>query len=88
MSHTILAFAQLIGSIDLGHNHFTGVLASEIGHLRRLDYLSLNNNDFKGPLPTELGLLTSLSKFNRVVFMVTLLFVSKTPNSVFWKHLF
>jgi hypothetical protein len=52
-------------SIDLGHNHFTGVVPSEVGSLRRLEYLSLDNNDFRGRLPREIGLLNNMSEFNK-----------------------
>jgi Leucine-rich repeat (LRR) protein len=51
--------------MDLGHNHFTGVIPSEIGNMRRLEYLSLNNNDFRGRVPREIGLLNNMSEFTK-----------------------
>lgn len=55
---------MLAESIDLGHNHFTGVIPSEIANLRRLEFLSINDNDFKGRVPREIGLLTNLRTLN------------------------
>ena len=36
-----------------------GMLPSEIGDLRSLEYLELRENNFDGQIPTELGLLQS-----------------------------
>lgn len=55
--------------MDLGHNHFTGVIPSEIGNLRRLEFLLLNNNDFQGRLPREIGLLNNMSKFQNLLYL-------------------
>jgi len=38
-----------------------GMLPSEIGNLRSLEYLELRENNFHGQIPTELGLLQSLT---------------------------
>ena len=38
-----------------------GMLSSEIGNLRSLEYLELRENNFDGQIPTDLGLLQSLT---------------------------
>jgi len=42
-------------------NSMGGMLPSEIGNLRSLEYLELRKNSFDGKIPTELGLLQSLT---------------------------
>jgi len=41
-----------------------GMLSSEIGNLRSLEYLELQENNFDGTLPTELFGLVSLEELN------------------------
>ena len=45
----------------LGNNEFDGEIPTELGNLRRLQFLGLEDNDFDGLLPTELGRLSVLS---------------------------
>ena len=50
---------------NISHNHFGGVLATEIGLLTKLLYGSIGHNDLTGTLPSELGLLaTSLQSMD------------------------
>ncbi|XBH78588.1 hypothetical protein VPH35_104784 [Triticum aestivum] len=46
--------------VDLGNAQLSGVLVSQLGQLKNLQYLELYSNNISGPIPAELGNLTSL----------------------------
>lgn len=54
----------------VGNNEIAGEIPTELGNLRRLQFLGLEDNDLEGLLPTELGRLSMLGEYNRSLFVL------------------
>ncbi len=50
--------------LNIGNNHYTGVLPAEIGKLNKLTKLDVGVNQLSGNLPEEIGNLSSLDTLN------------------------
>ncbi|CAN1137340.1 Probable LRR receptor-like serine/threonine-protein kinase At3g47570 [Linum perenne] len=56
----VLSLTSLSIALDLSYNQFTGILPSEVGNLKNLEYLDLSHNMLSGNIPSSLGSCISL----------------------------